>query len=174
MKKFLSFILASIILAVPMISVSCFAATGVGQRNSSAFVEANGNSKMSSFFKFSLTAVAAALASAILLKEFSPEGNFGESAAKTLLKSKDYISNLKQYIAGLCVERNTDGKCANTLGASLAEVKHIISNEWNENISGPISNYWNNSSAVKYLMELKNALANNVNSFCRFSTAQAN
>ena len=60
-----------------------------------------------------------------------------------------------------------------TLGAGLTEAKHNISNEWNENISGPISNYWNNSKVVEYLSESWNALVNNVNSFVSFNAAQA-
>lgn len=184
MKKFLSIILASIVLTVSMVSVSCFAASGVDQSNSSTFAETKGSSKVSSFVKFSLTAAATVLASAILLKEFSPEGNFGENAAKAFLKTKDYasicvlkgkdyIANLNQYVAGLCVERDADNKCVKTLGAGLTEAKHNISNEWNENISGPISNYWNNSKVVEYLSESWNALVNNVNSFVSFNAAQA-
>lgn len=184
MKKFLSIILASVILTISMVSVSCFAATGVNQSNSSTFEETKGSSKVSSFVKFSLTAAATVLASAILLKEFSPEGNFGENAAKAFLKTKDYasicalkgkdyITKLKQYVAGLCVERDADNKCVKTLGAGLTEAKHNISNEWNENISGPISNYWNNSKVVEYLSESWNALVNNVNSFVSFNAAQA-
>ncbi len=184
MKKFLSIILASVILTISMVSVSCFAATGVNQSNSSTFAETKGSSKVSSFVKFSLTAAATVLASAILLKEFSPEGNFGENAAKAFLKTKDYasicalkgkdyITKLKQYVAGLCVERDADNKCVKTLGAGLTEAKHNISNEWNENISGPISNYWNNSKVVEYLSESWNALVNNVNSFVSFNAAQA-
>lgn len=173
MKKFLSIILASVILTISMVSVSCFAAPGVDQSNSSTFAETKGSSKVSSFVKFSLTAAATVLASAILLKEFSPEGNFGENAAKAFLKAKDYIANLKQYVAGLCVERDADNKCVKTLGAGLTEAKHNISNEWNENISGPISNYWNNSKVVEYLSESWNALVNNVNSFVSFNAAQA-
>ena len=184
MKKFLSIILASIVLTVSMVSVSCFAAPGVDQSNSSTFAETKGSSKVSSFVKFSLTAAATVLASAILLKEISPEGNFGENAAKAFLKTKDYalicalkgkdyIANLKQYVAGLCVERDADNKCVKTLGAGLTEAKHNISNEWNENISGPISNYWNNSKVVEYLSESWNALVNNVNSFVSFNAAQA-
>ena len=184
MKKFLSIILASVILTISMVSVSCFAATGVNQSNSSTFAETKGSSKVSSFVKFSLTAAATVLASAILLKEFSPEGNFGENAAKAFLKTKDYasicalkgkdyITKLKQYVAGLCVERDADNKCVKTLGAGLTEAKHNISNEWNENISGPTSNYWNNSKVVEYLSESWNALVNNVNSFVSFNAAQA-
>lgn len=189
MKKFLSIILASVILAISMISVSCFADTGVDQSNSSTFAETKGkekgSSKVSSFVKFSLTAAATVLASAILLKEFSPEGNFGENAAKAFLKAKDcalictlkgkdYIANLKQYVAGLCAERDADNKCVQTLGAGLTEAKHNISNEWNENISGPISNYWNNSKVVEYFSELWNALVNNFNSFVSVNETQAN
>ena len=182
MKKFLSIILASVILTISMVSVSCFAATGVNQSNSSTFAETKGSSKVSSFVKFSLTAAATVLASAILLKEFSPEGNFGEAnaflkskdyASICALKGKDYITKLKQYVAGLCVERDADNKCVKTLGAGLTEAKHNISNEWNENISGPISNYWNNSKVVEYLSESWNALVNNVNSFVSFNAAQA-
>ena len=92
MKKFLSIILASVILTISMVSVSCFAAPGVDQSNSSTFAETKGSSKVSSFVKFSLTAAATVLASAILLKEFSPEGGFGENAAKAFLKTKDYAS----------------------------------------------------------------------------------
>ena len=96
---------------------------------------------------FLKVATFATLFSAIILKEFSPEGNFGVCLAEK-------VYNLIMQTSLLCIERNPqNGSCKQRLVERIIELREKFSNNYLDN--------W----IFRYAMELRKAFFNNVSSF---------
>lgn len=138
MKKKLTISIITIILLFSTFSQISFAEEPIKR------FENNSSYSVAYFLK---VATFATLFSAVILKEFSPEGNFGVCLAEK-------VYNLIMQTSLLCIERNQqNGSCEKCLGERISELREKFSNNYLDN--------W----IFRYVIELRKAFFNNVNSF---------
>lgn len=168
MKKFLSVVLASIVLILPTFSANCKAyeqqvvlygtapyAYSSGQqvppcRNAPS--TSSQSSCVGIFLILLSITVGGALLSTLLLKSLSPDGQFGAAVARNFNSIGNFFVGLKSALWNVCVEKDSNEKCTKYFSSSV--------NDFTTKVTDYGNDVWG-------------ALVNNVNSFVNFNATQA-
>lgn len=184
MKKFLSVVLTSIVLTLPMFSANCNAYEphvlyGVqytysnGQQVPHRDVPhiSSKNNCMGSFLKFLSITVGSVLLSTFLLKKFSPDGRFGVAVASNFNSIGNFFVGLKGTLWEVCVENDSNGKCIRYFSDSVNEFTAEIVSKFET-----LKNFWNSNDLTNkitgYGRDVWDVIVKNVDSFVNFNTTQ--
>ena len=185
MKKFLSVVLTSIVLILPMASVNCNAyepqvlyrtpyTHSSGQQVPYRNVP-NTSSKSSytgSFFKFLSIAMGSVLLSTFLLKKFSSDGQFGVAVASVFNSIGNFCVGLKGSLWGICVEKDSNEKCTRYFSDSVNDFKIEVTSKF-ETLKNFLNNNDFTNNVTGYVNDVWGALVKNVNSFVNFNATQS-
>ena len=125
------------------------------------------DSKSSKFSKVvaTVSVIAAGLVSAVLLKEFAPNGELGLHAKKGFNAISGvvvpYFTQAKDNLLSYCLKTEGDS-CVRNVANVFEDVKGNVNN-WGNMAIDTVKNFWGTNSVIAYLAEVKNAVANNFN-----------
>lgn len=185
MKKFLSVVLASIVLILPMFSANCNAyepqvlygapytySNGQQVPYRNVPYTSSKSSYMGSFLKFLSITAGSVLLSTFLLKRFSPDGQLGAAVASNFNSIGNFFVGLKDSLWGICVEKDSNGKCTKYFSDNVNDFTTEVASKFEA-----LKNFWNSNdftnNVTGYLNDAWGAFINNVNSFVNFNATQA-
>lgn len=167
MKKILSTILTTVMLATPMVTANCFADEPAFVSESMCETSTSCDSKSSKVSKVIATVgvIIVGLVSAVLLKEFAPNGELGLHVKKGFNVISGavvpYFTQVKDNLLSYCLKTEGDS-CIRNVANVFEDVKENVNN-WGNMAINPVKNFWETNSVIAYLAEVKNAVANNFN-----------
>lgn len=167
MKKILSTILTTVMLATPMVTANCFADEPklVSESLCENSTCCDSNSSKASKMIAIVGAVTAGLVSTVLLTEFAPNGELGLHVKNGFNAISDavvpYFTQAKDKFFSYCLKTEGDS-CTRSIGSVFEDVKENLTN-WSNMAIDPVKNFWETNSVIAYLAKVGNAVANNLN-----------